>query len=126
MTSLNPPLPHYPPSSTALVLLTPLDDPHWLAYRRHKYNQPLPDPSLTSPPASPYADAVRTLAHAHHIPLVDLASLCPPSDVCTARTWTWDGCHLNAEGNARVFAELVRVIESAYPSLAAVALPVDG
>ena len=121
----SPPPPCYPPSPTALVLLTPLDDPHWLAYRRFKYHQPLPDPSLPLPP-TPYIDAVRALATTYHIPLCDLAAMCPPSDVCTSRTWTWDGCHLNAEGNARLFTELVRVIETAYPSLAASALPVDG
>ena len=122
---LSTPPSHYPSTRTALILLTPLDDSHWLAYRRHKYHQPAPDPSLPQPP-SPYTDAVRALAAEYHIPLCDLAALMLPDEVTTAATWTWDGCHLNAEGSARLFTRLLHTIAAAYPSLRADALPMDG
>ena len=133
LAAVTAPLSHYPSRTSALVLLTPLDDPHWLAYRRFRYAPRDPPPPLKEfpPPLSdsltPYADTVRALAAEYHVPVCDLGALMSPDDVLEpGSSWTRDGCHLNAEGSARLFKELVRVIETAYPSLAVHALPMDG
>ena len=108
--------------ATALLLVTPLDQAHWLAYRRFKYGASAP---LSLPlPRMQYVEAVRSLGKECGVAVCDVSS-----EVLRAeqnKDWSVDGVHLNALGNERVFAAVVAAVEHNWPELAAQKLPVDG
>lgn len=111
------------PPNTALLLLTPLDQPHWLAYRQYKYHLParLPVPL----PPMEYAEAVQSLGVECGVAVCDVST----GSVLRAgdnREWSVDGIHLNAEGNQRVFEAIVAAIEQHWPELSVDRLPLDG
>ena len=116
-----------PPAShtTKLLILTPLDQPHWQAYRRHKYSLPLSHPPAAALPAMPYVEAVKSVAAECDVAVCDVSTGgVLPADECGH--WSVDGIHLNAEGNRRVYDAIVAAVERHWPELAVERLPLDG
>ena len=95
---------------TALLLLTPLDKPHWLAYRRFKYGTLPSRLSAALPPPMEYVEAVKAVGEECGVAVCDVSggSVLPAA---VNHEWSVDGVHLNAAGNKRVFEALVGVIE---------------
>ena len=113
-----------PQRATALLLLTPLDQSHWLAYRHRKYRQQL-GPLLPSAfPPMEYVEAVKALGAEYSVGVCDVSG----DEVLGATNneeWSVDGVHLNAEGNKRVFQAVVAAIERNWSELAVERLPLD-
>ena len=101
----------FPGVSLVLITPAPVHIEKWSAHRGLQSR----DCDRSSAHTLQYAVACKEVASEANLPVVDLHALLGAGDQSLAAVYLHDGLHLSSEGSTLLYAELQRVIASAYP-----------